>query len=418
MVVFEVEQLRKKTNRMGIAVLLVVVLSGGCGTGLQKGETDASETLWPTETQQAELQGWTVSETETQQIGQPELWVDGRPVFEENSDNNTETRYQPVTDGAAEGGETGELPYVWYDVIESEDQVQSYSSLAVVGDAAYEIFTYREETAMDYADAVTDLAEKMGTEAEIYSILVPLSSGITFPDNLADKLKSSDQKSAMEAIYDRMGNGVRKINIYETLLNHRTEYIYFRTDHHWTALGAYYAYEDYCAAKELIPQALEEMDVLEFDGFVGSFYTDTRNPALKENPDTLYAYLPYSECTMRVTDVRGKQYDWDVVHDVSEYRSGVKYSAFTAGDNPISVITNHDIKDGSSCIVVKESFGNAFVPFLVDHYETIYEIDYRYWEGTISEFARENGVKDILVINNVSMTRNQYLVGQLARVLR
>jgi len=53
------------------------------------------------------------------------------------------------------------------------------------------------------------------------------------------------------------------------------------------------------------------------------------------------------------------------------------------------VIENKDLTDGSACIVVKESFGNAFIPFLVDHYQKIYVVDYRYWTGSISELAEK-----------------------------
>lgn len=96
----------------------------------------------------------------------------------------------------------------------------------------------------------------------------------------------------------------------------------------------------------------------------------------------------------------------------------MKYSAFAAGDNPITVITNEDIRDGSSCIVVKESFGNAFIPFLADHYQNIYEIDYRYWKGNVAEYAQKKGVQDVILINNLSMTRNKYLVGQFQSVVK
>lgn len=73
--------------------------------------------------------------------------------------------------------------------------------------------------------------------------------------------------------------------------------------------------------------------------------------------------------------------------------------------------------DGSRCIVVKESFGNAFVPFLTDHYQTIYVLDYRYWKGSISDFAVQNNVQDVLFVNNLSAIRSTALVGYLHNVI-
>ena len=81
------------------------------------------------------------------------------------------------------------------------------------------------------------------------------------------------------------------------------------------------------------------------------------------------------------------------------------------------MITNKDLSDGSACIVVKESFGNAFVPFLVDHYQYVYVIDYRYWKGSLEELVGETGATDVIFINNLSMIRNKYLVGQLKKVM-
>lgn len=81
------------------------------------------------------------------------------------------------------------------------------------------------------------------------------------------------------------------------------------------------------------------------------------------------------------------------------------------------MIENKDKTDGSACVVVKESFGNAFVPFLVDHYQTIYVVDYRYWTGSVSQLVREKMAQDVLFINNLSMIRNKSLVGKLARVV-
>ena len=82
-----------------------------------------------------------------------------------------------------------------------------------------------------------------------------------------------------------------------------------------------------------------------------------------------------------------------------------------------ALINNPDVTDSSSCIVVKESFGNAFVPFLTDHYQTIHVIDYRYWKGSLSQCVTENNVQDVLFVNNLSAIRSTALVGYLHNVV-
>ncbi len=301
--------------------------------------------------------------------------------------------------------------------ISSSESVVDYDSVVVVGNAGYELYTYREDTATSYADTVNSVAADLSGTCDVYDILIPLSSEVTFPDNLKSQINSSNQRDAMNNIFAMINDDVKKVDIYNTIMSHRTEYVYFRTDHHWTALGAYYAYTDFCKAKGIEPEALDSYETMEFDGFLGSFYNDTDHcAALGETPDTVIAYKPNCATTMHVTASDGTQFDWPIINDVSNYAQGIKYSTFIAADNPFTVIENADVTDGSSCIIVKESFGNAFVPFFVDHYQTVYVVDYRYWTGSITELAREKQVDDVIFANNLSMIRNKYLVGQLQGV--
>ena len=324
------------------------------------------------------------------------------------------------TEKAEAGTETEvkEEAAVEYDKLESKEKVKVVNGVAVVGNSAYELFTYRESSAKAYAKAVNALAKDLDGKAEVYDMVIPLSSGITFPDNLVDKIDSTNQRDAMLSIMGMMNSQVKSVDIYDALMKHRKEYIYFRTDHHWTALGAYYAYTALCEEMGIEPEKLEEYETREFEGFVGSFYNDTKNESLKKHPDVITAYLPKSEAKMHVTPAKGQDYDWDIIYDVSAYGASLKYSTFIASDNPFTEITNQTLTDESACIVVKESFGNAFVPFLVDHYQHVYVVDYRYWQGNLSKLAEEKKAKDVILLNNLSMIRNQYLVGQLQGVMK
>lgn len=329
----------------------------------------------------------------------------------------SDTTQQSGTEGTEETTEEmAEVP-AEYEKIEVDNKIKEVDGVVVVGDAAYELYTYREASAKAYAKAVNSLAESLEGKANVYDMVIPLSSEITFPDNLRDKINSTNQREAMLSIMGMMNDKVKSVDIYDALMKHRTEYIYFRTDHHWTALGAYYAYTALCEEMGIEPEALEDYETKEFDGFVGSFYNDTKAEGLQDKPDVITAYLPKSEAKMHVTPAKGDEYDWDVIYDVSSYGASLKYSTFIASDNPFTEITNQNLTDESACIVVKESFGNAFVPFLVDHYQHVYVVDYRYWQGDLAALAKEKKATDVILLNNLSMIRNQYLVGQLQGVI-
>jgi hypothetical protein len=364
---------RKNLIAMLLAAVTAIGILGGCGDSTQVTTESATQVENETETQ---------AQTEAVETNSTEM------AEEENS----------------------------YPEIYSTKKIKNYQSVVTVGDSAYELYTYLDDLAGKYAKTVNKVAKSLDGAADVYDIVIPLSSGITFPDNLRDKIESDDQEKAVADIEAKMSDQVKVVSIYDTLMQHRDEYIYFRTDHHWTTLGAYYAYTRFCEEKGIEAEELDSYESVDFDDFLGSFYNDTSDSKLKKNPDTVTAYYPNANSKMNVKASDGTKYEWPVIYDVSNYSESLKYSAFIASDNPYTKIVNKDLDDGSSCIVVKESFGNAFVPFLVDHYQTIYVIDYRYWSGSITELAKKKGVSDVVFLNNVSMIRNKSLIGKLYRV--
>ena len=289
----------------------------------------------------------------------------------------------------------------------------------VVGDAGYEMYSYVESIAKNYQTVVNNMADALKGVSNVYVMAIPLSSGITLPDALYSEIPGSDQQQAEKDILAGMGQNVKTVPLYDTLMSHRTEYVYFRTDHHWTALGAYYAYVQFCNVKGITPHALSDYEVTQFPGYLGSFYNDGGKPtAMADNPDVVNAYHPVSStAAMKYGDNENSTLTGGkVIYDESTAPASLKYGTFIMGDNPYTVIENPEVHNGESCIVVKESFGNALVPFLVDHYETVYVIDYRYYDGSISALAKAKGVTDVLYANNLSAIRASDKVGAMNRV--
>ncbi|MBO5122826.1 MAG: hypothetical protein J6B99_06655 [Oscillospiraceae bacterium] len=304
-------------------------------------------------------------------------------------------------------------------VIEVQGDEERYDAVYRVGDTGYEMYTYVESTAKKYADNINAIADAVEGTATVYMLPAPLSSGITLPDALYGKDIFSDQKAAEDGIIGFMNDNVVSVPLNKAMMAHRGEYIYFRTDHHWTATGAYYAYVEFCKLAGKTPTPLESFETEEFPGFLGTFYRDTNESRyLGDNPDTVVAYHPLStEATLDYTDKNGQVIRWPIIYDQSNAPASYKYGTFVGGDQPYTIIKNPALTDGSSCVVVKESFGNAFVPFLVDHYETVHVIDYRYWDGSVSDFVKTNGVDDVLFVNNLSAIRSSVLVGYLHDIL-
>ena len=304
-------------------------------------------------------------------------------------------------------------------VITTSDKPYQSGGVYVVGSAGYEMYNYVGSLAEKYQSTVNAVADSLSGVSQVYAMAIPLSSGITLPDELFSDIPGSDQAQAEKDILAGMGQNVKTIPLHDVMMSHRTEYIYFRTDHHWTALGAYYAYVQFCTAKGITPHNLSDYEVSQFPGFLGSFYNDGGKPdAMKNDPDTVNAYHPVSAtASMKYGDNENSTLTGgQVIFDESTASASLKYGTFIMGDNPFTVIENPEVSNGESCIVVKESFGNAFVPFLVDHYQTVYVVDYRYYSGSITQLVRDKGVKDVLFVNNLSAIRGSYQMGKLAGV--
>ena len=308
--------------------------------------------------------------------------------------------------------------------IEVFGDTQQYNSVYRVGNTGFEMFTYSDEVAKKYATCVNKVADAVQGTARVFDLCPPLSSGICLPDDLYGLNVFSDQKEAEKNILSYMDENVIPVPLNETLMQHRTEYIAFRTDHHWTGLGAYYAYTQFCEAAGFTAHEISEYKTVDFDGFLGSFYNDIQREGgnsdpLGATPDVVTAYYPVSPVvTMTVTEKTGNVIDFDSpIYDESSAPAAYKYGAFIYGDNAFTEITNESLTDGSSCVVIKDSFGNAFVPFLADHYQTVYVVDYRHWDGSLVEFIKSNGVDDVIFCNNLSSIRDNTKMGQLYGIL-
>ncbi len=291
---------------------------------------------------------------------------------------------------AASSDASSDLPMV-------QGQVQN--NLIISGDTAYGIYYFNLNAANTYIETVNRMAEELKGQTNVYCMLVPISSTLYVSRDTLDAAESSDEAKAMSYYYDSMNTDVKKVPILDTLMDHRDEYIYFRTDHHWNGRGAYYAACELLKAMGQTPHDLSEYQEMDFGGFLGSYYQSSLNVGLRANPDVINAFVPITCNTMTFTETDGTTLDWPIINDVSGYSEGQKYSTFAAGDNPYSVIHNPNVTNGRSAVVIKESYGNAVIPFLTDYYQDLYWFDYRYYNGSITQFIEENGIDDLIFIN-------------------
>lgn len=282
-----------------------------------------------------------------------------------------------------------------------QDEPEVAGTIYVADGAGFSVYRFSRSGADAYASMVNTVKATLGDEVNVYDILAPTAFGVMLPEETQKELGGSSEQEAFRYISGRLDPDVRYVDVITSLKKHNAEYIYFRTDHHWTQRGAYYAYRQFCKARETKPHELSEYQETTYDNFLGSFYASSgQSPELKKSPDEVETYQPLSTNEMEYTDRKGNVYSWPIINDVTNYPASEKYSAFAAGDNPYAEIHNPKLHNSSSCVLIKESYGNAFLPFLTDHFETIYEIDYRYYTGSVRQLMEEKGINNVILLNN------------------
>lgn len=306
----------------------------------------------------------------------------------------------------------------------AEEDATWAGNVIVVGTRAMEIPSANEQIIESYADAVGRLADAMGSGVRTISLVTPNGGEFYSPQSMHTGIHS--QKAMIEHCYASMDAGIVTVDAYSGLREHADEYIYFRTDHHWTQLGAYYAYQKFCEAAGFEAVTLDRFRTGVYENFVGSMYTFTKgypqSETLYNNPDTLTYYLPIYETHAKYYADASLQNGVavSVVYTQLPESTTNKYLCYIGGDTPVCVIES--AAEGGTCIVLKESYGNAFVPFLTSHYSKIIVIDPREFNRDgkpsldLASFAAEQGIDDLIVINYPYMINNTSYIAWLNRL--
>ncbi len=254
-----------------------------------------------------------------------------------------------------------------------------------------------------YAQAVSRYAQTWGDRVQVYNAVVPTAIEFALPERYASV--SAPQKPNIDHIYASLDLAVRPVDVYGQIAAHTGEYLYFNADHHWTGLGAYYAYRAFCSAAGLTPLELSDYETRRLDNFYGTMYSYTNDAKLASDYVDYYL-MPVASEAVRYD--KGAP-DTPLPHSVwAEYaKSPNSYAVFLHGDFPLIKITT-EAGTGRKALMIKESFGNAFAPFLIPHYDEVYVVDQRYFEKNLGQFVLDQQIDDVIFINNIFAANTSY----------
>lgn len=323
---------------------------------------------------------------------------------------NSEETESSTDESDVSSDEEGEIPEISDPTPDNEGE--TVNGIFVYNDVAYELFYGSEDMAKYYAETISDIKTALGDGIKVYNVVVPTHVGIDLPAKFDDLCEPQDKY--LNTIVSSYTSDVIGVNTYDKLMHHRDEYLYFNSDHHWTALAAYYAYEEFAKAAGIEPVKLSDLNEEKIEGYSGSLAYDTGLETLKEDYVTYYTSDDDIDCTKYDEDGENPE-DYMLIHD---YASGVNsYGVFLGGDTPLLVAKNEN-GNGKKIAVVKESYGNAFSPFIAYTYSEAHFIDFRYINFDLKSYLEENGIDEVIFINNSMASATDARCEELAGLIK
>lgn len=245
---------------------------------------------------------------------------------------------------------------------------------------------------------------------DIAVLLAPTSSQI-LTDKLPTFAYEYNQLLAYQGVKNTIPDGMF-VEVADALLEHNEEYIFYKTDHHWTSLGSYYAYRSLCDTLGIAGTTLNDYDVITVSNdFYGTLFSNARLPTTK--PDSIDVYIPKFENEYELIYNQGLSYS-DNLYDESYLDTRDQYSYFLGGNQAFVEITSNN-KNGENLLILKDSYSHNMIPFLVNDYENIVMIDLRFYNGSLAQYIKISDFTDIALIYNFETLATDVHLAKLLR---
>lgn len=287
------------------------------------------------------------------------------------------------------------------------DAIITDGTVFQMGDFGFYPVGFSEGCSNRYAKLLSDLATALESQGvRVVSCPPPTAVGIRVDPKYYEQLRSSPQDEILGYMHGSMTDNVCTVDTHAALIAHKDEYLFFNTDHHWTSRAAYYCYAAACEAMGMEAPPLDAFEEWNEGEFRGSLYGRCpHTPQLAK--DTMYVYKPPANLSMTICNGGTYETESQVFTDLSSMDPTTKYMTFLAGDRPMVHVINEDLpEDAGTCLIIKDSFGNCFVPYFGLNYRNVYAIDYRkYKTMTLPYFIRQYGVEDVIFAANMMSTQ-------------
>lgn len=272
----------------------------------------------------------------------------------------------------------------------------------------FQKYTAVDETALaKNTAAAAAFIDRAG--APVTVLLVP-SSYAVLESRVPSGAPFADQAAPLAATGSALtGAGARFVELLPLLRGHADEYIYYRTDHHWTTYGAWLAYD---ALEEGGTRfAYDESKAVAVPGFLGTSYS--RCKAFNAVPDVI-RYFPALNGALTTTQSTGVN-AYDSIYNLEQFEKRDKYSGFLYGNSSyVEIETEPGADKKEAVLLIRDSYADSLVPYLTAHYRKIVLVDPRYYNASFAELSQQ-GFDDIILLFGFENFASETKITNLAR---
>ena len=245
---------------------------------------------------------------------------------------------------------------------------------------------------------------------QVTFLLAP-SASLIYSDQLPFFAPMLDEDAMLNDIFAQVPSA-QVLDLRTLFGENRDQYLYYRTDHHWTTGGAYLAYEEFCRQQGLTPFDCDAHTAVEVPDFYGTSYSSSRYWGAV--PDVITYYQldnPLTVWSLSADGTKSVLSEGDM-YDYSKFDTYDKYAAFMRGNNGYSTIEG----DGEgSILVIKDSYANCFIPFLTVNYAKIGVVDLRNYNLSIDDLMESEGYDQVLILYNFQSFKSDTRLPNLNR---
>jgi len=282
----------------------------------------------------------------------------------------------------------------------------------------YNYYNYSKRSVLAVTNVLDRIAAVIPDDGTLVFTMVPQSSIGTRFANAEEK---TDLSCGAEAMIEALGaKNVHAVSASEILADamRRDEYVYFRTDMHWTPYGTYLVYAKMAELAWTDPAEWDDYEKTVETPFYGTYYRDNPNSYMRNNPDDLTLVVP------------GFELEWRRIISPDEYKvipflnmdakKNDRYTVYLGGPaGPWTYAQCSNDKE-DNCLVITDSFGLAFVPMVTQNYAQVHYYDPRYFNkntvgGSVADMIRKYNIKDVyVVVGDLHSYSSGFLITQLS----